>query len=299
MLLTTCPKCSAQFKVVTEQLNIRQGRVMCGRCRQIFDAFQSLTRGPDTTGPHVPLETTSGNKPSPLSPLAQKGATDSGLDLIDAPLDSPESAAPDPPTVHTVKHMAEPPVAVRDSLIDDDLRVPPVNPLLVEADARGNTTASRIGWSLGSLLLAVLLATQLMYLFRSDLAMAVPESRPWLQQACATVGCTLGFARDESAMRIEASDLVELGGSRARIQISATLANRGRSMQDFPALELRLTDNANQLVLSRSLAPLEYLGRSVPNGEGIAPGAEVFVNLTAELTPRMPASGYAVRAYYP
>ena len=44
MLLTTCPNCSAQFKVQPEQLNIRQGRVMCGRCRDVFNAFQSLTR---------------------------------------------------------------------------------------------------------------------------------------------------------------------------------------------------------------------------------------------------------------
>ena len=44
MLLTTCPNCSAQFKVQPEQLNVRQGRVMCGRCRNVFNAFQSLTR---------------------------------------------------------------------------------------------------------------------------------------------------------------------------------------------------------------------------------------------------------------
>ena len=44
MLLTICPNCSAQFKVQPEQLNVRQGRVMCGRCRQVFNAFQSLTR---------------------------------------------------------------------------------------------------------------------------------------------------------------------------------------------------------------------------------------------------------------
>jgi predicted Zn finger-like uncharacterized protein len=44
MLQTTCPNCNAQFKVQPEQLNIRQGRVMCGRCRHVFNAFQFLER---------------------------------------------------------------------------------------------------------------------------------------------------------------------------------------------------------------------------------------------------------------
>lgn len=44
MLLSSCPNCAAQFKVAPEQLNVRQGRVMCGRCRNVFNAFESLKR---------------------------------------------------------------------------------------------------------------------------------------------------------------------------------------------------------------------------------------------------------------
>jgi predicted Zn finger-like uncharacterized protein len=47
MLLTTCPTCAAQFKVQPEHLNVRQGRVMCGRCRGVFNAFESLRRVED------------------------------------------------------------------------------------------------------------------------------------------------------------------------------------------------------------------------------------------------------------
>jgi predicted Zn finger-like uncharacterized protein len=50
MLLTTCPKCQAQFKVSPEQLNVRSGRVMCGRCRHVFNSFESLQRIDSTLG---------------------------------------------------------------------------------------------------------------------------------------------------------------------------------------------------------------------------------------------------------
>lgn len=47
MLLSTCPNCNARFRVAPEQLNVRQGHVMCGRCRHVFNAFESLKRVED------------------------------------------------------------------------------------------------------------------------------------------------------------------------------------------------------------------------------------------------------------
>ena len=54
MLLTTCPNCQAQFKVSPDQLNVRSGRVMCGRCRHVFNSFESLQRIDSTLGDPEP-----------------------------------------------------------------------------------------------------------------------------------------------------------------------------------------------------------------------------------------------------
>ena len=154
-------------------------------------------------------------------------------------------------------------------------------------------------WVAGALFLGLAIAAQAVYVFRADIANSLPETRPYLVKACANLGCDVPFGRDEGAVKIEASDLVEIPGKAARIQVTATLTNRGRTTQDYPMLELRLTDNANQVVLSRALQPADYLGRPPSRDEGISPGAEVFVNLYAELGGKLPASGYAVRAFYP
>lgn len=41
-MLTRCPHCLTQFRVTAEQLKIRQGKVRCGVCQQVFDALESL-----------------------------------------------------------------------------------------------------------------------------------------------------------------------------------------------------------------------------------------------------------------
>jgi predicted Zn finger-like uncharacterized protein len=49
-LITRCPACATQFKVVPEQLKLSDGWVRCGHCSDVFDANRYLaTRAPGTT----------------------------------------------------------------------------------------------------------------------------------------------------------------------------------------------------------------------------------------------------------
>jgi predicted Zn finger-like uncharacterized protein len=41
-MLTRCPNCSATFRVTTDQLVSKQGKVRCGDCGQVFSALKSL-----------------------------------------------------------------------------------------------------------------------------------------------------------------------------------------------------------------------------------------------------------------
>ena len=92
--------------------------------------------------------------------------------------------------------------------------------------------------------------------------------------------------------------MIETPGKAGRILLTATLANRGLMPQDLPLLELKLTDNANQVILSRVLRPDEYMGRKPGRDENLAPNVELYVNLSLELVTKAQASGYGVRAFY-
>ena len=47
MLITRCPHCQTTFRVRSEQLHLRGGRVRCGTCQTPFSALQSLEELPD------------------------------------------------------------------------------------------------------------------------------------------------------------------------------------------------------------------------------------------------------------
>lgn len=317
MLLTTCPNCSAQFKVQPEQLNIRQGRVMCGRCRKVFNAFQSLTRvegdesqiggGGGSRGPAVsPIEPFAdlkdalfvGVEPSPSSEdMAQ---TDFASDLRSSPpLSSPTrvSVFGDAP-VQAISPKSISPAAHSYTEIKGPAEGG--NPLLATGSRYRQpvNTSHPARWIAGTVILSLILTAQLAYAFRSAVVQFIPEIRPAYVSACEWAGCTLSWGRDDSAIRIEASDLIELPGKAGRILLTATLVNRGTSRQDLPALELKLTDSANQVLLSRVLLPGEYLGRIPAKNESLVPNDEMYVNLSFELSQKAQASGYGVRAFY-
>jgi predicted Zn finger-like uncharacterized protein len=57
-MVTSCPACTTTFRVTTEQLAQRQGKVRCGQCSGVFDAFKSLATLADEPIPETPVEPT-------------------------------------------------------------------------------------------------------------------------------------------------------------------------------------------------------------------------------------------------
>jgi hypothetical protein len=149
------------------------------------------------------------------------------------------------------------------------------------------------------LLLFLTLLVAAIYTLRTTLVSSYPQLRPVLNQVCDVAGCTISWGREDSAFEIVTSELVETPTKPGRILLTATLVNRSKTKQDLPSLELRLTDNANQIVASRALHPRDYLGRTVAKDEGLAPGAELYVNLNLEVGNKSLASGYGLLPFFP
>jgi predicted Zn finger-like uncharacterized protein len=300
MLLTTCPKCAAQFKVQPDQLNVRQGRVMCGRCRHVFNAFESLQRQPDdNTDERIVrdyLEAHPGvaesSQPAPVEasvsaelPEPRGGATLTAQERSpaeDQPAESPPPIAL-PPT--------QAPVLTPTYVASD------ANPLLIGDSAPKHRDGRIWIWGVGLMIFAGLLEGA--FYFRSQIVQTYPQSRELFAGVCDVVGCALPWGRDETAMRVESSGLVESPGKPGRILLTASIANRGKTRQDLPAIELRLTDSTDQVLMSRILAPTDYLGRAVTKGESVPPGAEMFISMNLDVGSKSIASGYVLRPFYP
>ena len=158
----------------------------------------------------------------------------------------------------------------------------------------------RFLWGFLALLALAGLAGQLLIYFRTEVALQVPQIKPYLGSACEAIGCRVQLPRRPALMSIESSDLQAAPGQDKLVALNAVLRNRAPFPQEYPDLELTLTDENDQAVVRRVLTPAEYLdgARDTNTVAGIGPGAEVAVRLYFD-TSRVRATGYRLYLFFP
>jgi predicted Zn finger-like uncharacterized protein len=156
-------------------------------------------------------------------------------------------------------------------------------------------------WSLASLAAILLLAFQATYRYRAELAVLAPATRAPLEAACRPLRCEIALPRRPDLMSIESSDLQADARREGLIVLNAVLRNRARFPQDYPALELTLTDEGDRPLIRRVLSPRDYLEPArvqqlMPLG--IAPGGEATLRVFLDAS-RTRATGYRLYLFYP
>lgn len=152
-------------------------------------------------------------------------------------------------------------------------------------------------WSVGILLLVLLAAAQLAYLFRTELVIAQPALKPLFEQACARVGCTLPAPRRADLISIESSELNPDTERAPLLRLNALLRNGATHAQDWPHLELSLTDTSDRPIVRRVLAPADYLPAD-RQGSEFAAASEQAVSVLVDPTDTN-AGGYRLYVFYP
>ena len=292
MLITTCTGCSARFRVTPQQLNAKQGQVRCGRCRTAFNGFEALERFPDDdTGARL---------------LAAREAAEHAAE----PMPSVEALPfEDLPDIETLQTSVLPPPASHPAPVEEPAPIPSTPPratrtgsyaaretLTLPPPPRAKPPAR--AWAFGAALLALLLGAELAYAYRTPLAQRYPVLRPYLESVCNAAGCTIAWSREDALLKLEDSELLEVPGRPSEIALGARIRNLAPVAQEYPHLELTLTDVTGQAAIRRVLRPTDYLGRPASGADTIAPGAEMSIQLRLE-TPRIKATGYELLLFYP
>jgi predicted Zn finger-like uncharacterized protein len=155
-------------------------------------------------------------------------------------------------------------------------------------------------WGFLALLAALALAAQIAYRYRTEIAVLAPGTRAALERACRTLRCEVALPRRPELMSIESSDLQTDSRRENVIILNAVIRNRAPFPQDFPALELTLTDEADRPVVRRVLGPADYLdaARRAALAQGIAPGSEAVLRVFLD-SGRARATGYRLYLFYP
>jgi predicted Zn finger-like uncharacterized protein len=152
-------------------------------------------------------------------------------------------------------------------------------------------------WIAGCVLLVLVAAGQLTYHFRTDIALAQPALKPLFEQACARIGCSVPAPREPDKVSIEASELTPEPGREPLLRLSALLRNTAAFEQEWPHLELTLTDTGDHAVVRRVLTPSEFLPPDA-RAKSFAPASEQMVGVLFDPA-ESGASGYRLYAFYP
>lgn len=155
----------------------------------------------------------------------------------------------------------------------------------------------RLLWTLLNLIALAILAGQYVAYHFDELARQ-DQYRPWFEQFCPTLGCTLPSKVDIA--QIKSSNLMvrahpEFTGA---LIVDAILYNRAIFSQPFPLLEMRFADINGQLLASRRFKPAEYLAGELAGQTEMPPQTPIRISLEI-LDPGLNAVNYSLSFHSP
>ncbi|MDX1570242.1 MAG: zinc-ribbon and DUF3426 domain-containing protein [Xanthomonadales bacterium] len=248
-MYTQCPQCVTLFPIDVETLCTSHGKVRCGCCGAVFNALDALSED------YPADERIAGVFYSDRPPtLRDPDEDEEGLvdpELFFSPVDP-------------------------DTLLDDlgeeseapELIAPPTYSDVEPELERGRSATP---WILATLVLTVTLVGQIAW-FERDAWLSHPQVRPWLDRACAQIGCQLPPRRDLSRIRLVSRNIRPHPSVEGALMINATLRNEATFVQPYPRVEIELANLDGQPIAARIFPPEAYLEEGRDPSEGMAPG---------------------------
>jgi predicted Zn finger-like uncharacterized protein len=323
MMRTRCPNCATVFRITAEQLRVRFGMVRCGQCQAVFNAFDSLIEGSateaallgkagsaDSAVPTVMSEIQPAVAEKPAMPQPIKAAA------VEIPPPPPQTVADETPSRPPIQRLApiDAALAAKETPAESTRAAREAGLVAVreltespaydrwsagafetqsEDDFLSETPPRRLRWPfvLVTLVLLLILAAQTAYHYRSDLAARFPD----LEGVYRALDIDIPLQRNIDLVVMEFSDL-QYDNTRAMHVLQATIRNRAPYAQDWPFLEVTLTDAHDQVVSRRVIKAADYLPAKA-DARVFAAGGEVGVRLWLES--KQPAAGYRLFLFYP
>ena len=270
-----CPYC--QF-LVNHHPQLRPLPHACPRCgRPLIEDGVSL----------VDLESSVPDAPdaeaASVAPAAPAASGSLATLLIDPPVAAPVSIEADPTAEEneeaaTVEPVEAPPASEPEPA-PAAATTASTGPAFAAPTAAGR---GRWRWPLIALL-ALLLGLQILLADRARLA-ADPGWRPVVERLCAVLGCTLPSWHEPTAF-LMLDRQIRPADTPGALRVDATFRNDARWAQDWPALQLALSDADGRVLGSAVFTPEQYLGAAPATR--LAPGQSA----QASFLVREPAPG--------
>ncbi|CAH2808581.1 MAG: Putative transmembrane protein [uncultured Paraburkholderia sp.] len=218
--------------------------------------------------------------------------------LADAPLEpfayEDHAPAEEAPRVwHKTERASDEPFSVNPVHSDTDLF--PVTREMRPAEPR------RIGWLVGgwviAALLIVALLAQLAWWQRETVLIYMPSSQALYAKVCEQLNCQIMPPHDIDGLQVEPSDFRQIDGPH-KLELKMPLRNRFNVPLAYPAIELTLLDEQNNVAVRRVLWPQNYVPPGTPIAAGLPPRSTQTMIVHLD-TGNAVASNFRVQISYP
>jgi predicted Zn finger-like uncharacterized protein len=302
-MYTECPSCKTLFRISQDQLASVGGKVRCGFCYGMFNAYDYLFEEPKAesdepneqayrpeidekdlgeegqTATAVSHQTQVRNAVATAPPSVRARAAPPPAQRPPRVTAAPATSAPrtspgaQPPNLFDAIDLAgrELQQVTRTQLITRRRSTPVMS--------RGDTLLTA-GWATATFVLLILIAGQFTYYKREDLSRYV-ALRPFMESFCRTIGCSIPLMKSPQQIRLVSRDIRNPPSAENALQVRATILNEARFSQPYPLLRLDLTDVSGNIIASRQFHPEEYLPQTtdINTGMDAKQKVEVLLNI--------------------
>lgn len=235
-----CPECLTIFKLGVTELAATHGNVRCGHCAAVFDALRTLAE----QLPPEPIEYLDTHPTEPLPPQ------------LELPV-----FRPNPAQAMLFVTQAERVLAAERSTLP-----------AFAATRRRARAPNNAPWLAGCAVLLLALGGEIAWAERARW-IDDARARPWVDAACAKLGCKLPLRRDAATLSLLSRDIRPHPSVEGALIVSATLRNDAGFAQAYPTVDITLSDLDEKRIAMRRFAPREYLGDTRSIEQGLAAGA--------------------------
>lgn len=277
-MYTQCPDCLTVYRIQAETLAHARGEFRCGHCGAVFDGLERLVEQlPEAGFLELPGQAQSASPIVLAIPAMHPKPRQNPLfDGEHGPASHGTRREPRLPGEWLAHDEPAPARRAPGAAFDPAAPPPPVPASVRGAAHRAAAQPARApgqgAWWTASVVLAMTLAAQVGWAERERL-LEDDRVRPWLDRACAEIGCNLPMRSALAAIRLQSREVRPHPDAPKALRISASMINDAAFVQRFPVVEVVLSDLAERPIAMRRFLPEEYLADADNESRGFPPGA--------------------------
>jgi predicted Zn finger-like uncharacterized protein len=217
---TKCPNCHTVFRIAHAQLEMADGMVRCGFCKEVFDARAEN----DLAGNENRLDVFEDSQVQDT----QQSEVSENHDAGDESFFS----------------------AKNKDVTTDELRA--------KSRANAYSTLATAAWSLAILVLITALVAEYLWFNQPEL-LQHEQFQPVTAKLCKLIDCEHLQMRDASQIEMISRNVYSHPNEKNALMVSTTIVNHASYSQPYPEVQIDFSDVRGKLIASRRFAPEEYL----------------------------------------